>query len=133
MPVHSSLLTRLLLQLTAQGCRELSYCMMDALAFKPVAHMRGPSVHCSSRTRDRLKLIPRVVNVDQWAVEGPLSGAEHKLLANYNDKPLMTKPQHRCFRGPNYFEIDIDVHSYAFIARRVGRSCTELCDLSQQG
>lgn len=82
--------------------------------------MLGPSLHRSSRTRDRLKLIPRVVNVDQWAVEGPLSGAEHKLLANYNDKPLMTKPQHRCFRGPGYFEIDIDVHSYAFIARRVG-------------
>ena len=96
-------------------------------------HVLDSSLHCSSRTRDRLKLIPRVVNVDQWAVEGPLSGAEHKLLANYNDKPLMTKPQHRCFRGPNYFEIDIDVHSYAFIARRVGHCSTDTSNLSQQG
>lgn len=30
---------------------------------------------CSSRTRDRLKLIPRVANLDEWAKECGLSGA----------------------------------------------------------
>ena len=46
-------------------------------------------------TRSRLKLIPRIANVEQWARDGPLSSAEHKLLANYNDKPVLTRPQHR--------------------------------------
>lgn len=69
-------------------------------------------------TRDRLKLIPRIVNVEEWAVKGPLSGYEHRLLINYNDKPIMTRPQHRYFRGEHYFEIDVDVHNYAYIARK---------------
>jgi hypothetical protein len=25
-------------------------------------------------SRDRLKLVPRIINVDQWAQEGPLTG-----------------------------------------------------------
>lgn len=122
-------------------------------------------------TRDRFKLIPRIVNVAEWAEEGPLSGAralpvdgrvggeaaavgsacppaaqlaptgwpprslaapahrhmagptvlraalfprasiicpfppgthagyEHRLLMNYNDKPLLTRPQQRFYTG----------------------------------
>lgn len=71
-----------------------------------------------SPTRDCLKLIPRVVNPEEWAKEAPLSTAEAKLLYNYNDKPLLTRPQHKFFHGPNYLEIDVDVHSYAYLARR---------------
>lgn len=69
-------------------------------------------------TRDRFKLIPRIVNVAEWAEEGPLSGYEHRLLMNYNDKPLLTRPQQRFYTGPNYLEIDMDVHNYAYIARK---------------
>lgn len=69
-------------------------------------------------TRDRLKLIPRIVNVGEWAEKGPLSGYEHRLLMNYNDKPLLTRPQQRFYTGPNYLEIDMDVHNYAYIARK---------------
>ncbi|GIM03136.1 hypothetical protein Vretimale_7924 [Volvox reticuliferus] len=71
-----------------------------------------------SPTRDRFKLIPRVVNVDEWALKGPLSPAEHKLLATYNDKPILTRPQHFFFNGPGYLEVDIDIHSYQFLARK---------------
>ncbi|KAG2443802.1 hypothetical protein HXX76_002145 [Chlamydomonas incerta] len=71
-----------------------------------------------SPTRDRLKLIPRVVNVDEWAAKGPLSPAEHKLLATYNDKPILTRPQHFFYSGPGYLEVDIDIHSYQFLARK---------------
>lgn len=46
-------------------------------------------------TRDRFKLIPRVANVEAWAADAPLSSAEHRLLLNYNDKPLLTRPQHK--------------------------------------
>lgn len=74
--------------------------------------------HNSDATRSRLKIIPRVVNVDEFAELGPLSRAEKKLLTTYNEKPILTRPQHRFFNGKNYFELDFDLHSYAFIARK---------------
>lgn len=71
-------------------------------------------------TRDRLKLLPRFVNVEEWAEQGPLSGAEVRLLRSYNAKPLLTRPQQRFYAAPDgsYVEIDLDVHSYAYVARR---------------
>lgn len=44
------------------------------------------------------------------------------LVSNYNDKPLLTRPQQTFHQGPNYFEVDVDVHSYAYLARRVFNS-----------
>ena len=73
---------------------------------------------CRDKTRDRLKLIARVVNVEQWAKEGPLSGYEHSLLNNYNDKPILTRPQQQFFSGEGYLEVDLDVHTYAWLARK---------------
>jgi len=69
-------------------------------------------------TRDRFKLIGRVVNPDEWAEKGPLSNTELRLLRNYNEKPLLTRPQQRFYTGHGYLEIDLDVHSYAYIAKR---------------
>jgi hypothetical protein len=46
-------------------------------------------------TRDRLKLIARVANPDEWVADARLSTPEARLLANYNDKPLLTRPQVR--------------------------------------
>lgn len=69
-------------------------------------------------TRERLKLIARVVNVEEWAENAPLSGTEHKLLTTYNEKPVLTRPQQAFFTGPNYFEVDLDIHTYSFLARR---------------
>jgi hypothetical protein len=71
-------------------------------------------------TRDRFKLLPRIVNVDEWAEKGPLSNAEVRLLRSYNGKPLLTRPQQRFYSSVQgqYLEIDLDVHSYAYIARR---------------
>ncbi|KAF5835181.1 hypothetical protein DUNSADRAFT_7770 [Dunaliella salina] len=69
-------------------------------------------------TRDRLKLVPRVVNVEEWVQKGPLSMSEHTLLAKYNDKPILTRPQQFFFSGENYLEIDFDVHQYTYLARR---------------
>lgn len=72
----------------------------------------------NTKTRDRLKLIPRVSNLDEWAQESGLSGAEQRLLHKYNDKPLLTKPQQHFYSGPDYFEVDLDVHAYAYLARK---------------
>ena len=71
-------------------------------------------------TRDRLKLLPRVVNVEEWGVKGPLSGAELRLLRNYNGKPILTRPQHRFYSNAErqYAEIVLDIHQFAYIARR---------------
>lgn len=72
------------------------------------------------RTRDRLKLIPRIVNVEEWASVSRLSGTEVRLLKNYNGKPILTRPQQKFFlaQDKSYFEVDLDVHSFAYIARR---------------
>lgn len=71
-------------------------------------------------SRDRFKLIGRVVNVEEWIEKGPLSSPEAHLLKKYNDTPLLTRPQHRYYSDPagRYFEIDLDVHNYAYLARR---------------
>lgn len=79
-------------------------------------------------TRDRLKLMPRIANVDEWAVTGPLSSTEQALLRRYNDKPLMTRPQHKFYTGSNYFEIDLDVHNYAYLARKAFTGFTSRLD-----
>eukprot|EP00879_Flechtneria_rotunda_P007526 GHRR01007895.1.p1 GENE.GHRR01007895.1~~GHRR01007895.1.p1 ORF type:complete len:404 (+),score=176.36 GHRR01007895.1:1764-2975(+) len=71
-----------------------------------------------SPTRDRLKMIARVANLEEWARLAPLNTAEYKLLLNYNDKPVLTRPQQVFHVGPNYLEVDLDVHSYAFLARK---------------
>ena len=60
--------------------------------------------HACSGAR-RFKIMPRVVNVEEWAVKAPLSMSEHKLLVNYNGKPIMTRPQHLFFHGHNYMEV----------------------------
>ncbi len=46
-------------------------------------------------------------------------GLLRKLIAEYNMKPLLTRPQHTFHTdGRTYFEADIDVHLFGFIGRR---------------
>lgn len=35
----------------------------------------------------------RVANLEEWARVGPLNTTEYKLLQNYNEKPVLTRPQ----------------------------------------
>jgi hypothetical protein len=48
-----------------------------------------------SPTRERLKMIVRCCNAEEWAAAAPLNSAEYKLLVNYNEKPVLTRPQVR--------------------------------------
>lgn len=69
-------------------------------------------------TRERLKYIPRIVNLDEVSAACGFSRAEKGLMSTYDGKPVLTKPQHRFFRGPGYLEVDLDTHNYTFVARK---------------
>ncbi|KAJ0392548.1 hypothetical protein P43SY_010008 [Pythium insidiosum] len=68
----------------------------------------------SSSVSDRFKAIGIVVN----PAEQKLGRTERHLLETYNGQPILTRPQHRFYRGESYFEVDVDAHEFNYVARK---------------
>eukprot|EP01012_Entosiphon_sulcatum_P042860 TRINITY_DN5699_c0_g1_i1.p1 TRINITY_DN5699_c0_g1~~TRINITY_DN5699_c0_g1_i1.p1 ORF type:complete len:989 (+),score=145.13 TRINITY_DN5699_c0_g1_i1:70-3036(+) len=64
---------------------------------------------------DRFKVIAKVINVQELTF---LGRPERRLVDSYNAQPVLTRPQHRVYHTARYTEIDVDVHTFGFIARK---------------
>ena len=69
-------------------------------------------------SRERLKMIPAMPNLDEWCGTGTFGRTEQAILRKWQNKPMLVRPQYKCFVGPEYIEVDINIHCYQYATRR---------------
>lgn len=74
----------------------------------------------STEMRDRFKIMGDLVNFSELE----FGYATNQIVEKYNQKPVLSRPEHFFFTDNNsFFEVDIDVHIFGYVPKSVLAAC----------